>query len=140
MASPDPSSRIFVIEGSAPLAPGVCTICGSCGGDGRKFIDFGHHMDFYGRVYYCSTCFEEVTSYLGWMSPVNSDILQTRINDLELDLKIAKDENERINSLLNNSLVDLRSQLDQLLAVKEAARKPVGRPKKSESSTTDNSS
>lgn len=136
MAVPDPSGRFVIHEGSPPSAPGTCAVCRSCGGDGRTFVDFGFTQEFYGRVYFCSFCFEECTSYLGWTSPVNTEHMSLANEALENEVTDLKEENDRLNRLLNNSLTDVQSQLAKLLAAKEATRKSVGRPKKPESESS----
>lgn len=61
----NPQSR-FRISNVAQLAPGVCALCGSPGGDGRQFVDFGKTMNWYGVVYFCTFCVAEVAALLGF--------------------------------------------------------------------------
>lgn len=61
-----PQSRIKILD--APiLAPGTCCLCGSAGGDSRKFIDFGKQLDWYGAVYFCSECINECVMATGYV-------------------------------------------------------------------------
>lgn len=62
-----PNSR-FSIHDNPNVAPGVCCVCKHPGGDGRKFIDFGFQLDFYGAVYFCTYCFTEASQAFGFVS------------------------------------------------------------------------
>lgn len=132
MANPDPSGRIFIIEGSPTALPGKCVVCGSTGCDGRVFVDFGFTIEFYGRVYFCNFCFDEITNYLGYMSPVNVERSELQLESLQQEISDLKEENGNLNRVLNSSLTDLRSQLDKLQPKSEVTKRPSGRPKKSD--------
>lgn len=80
-AEENPNSRFRVI-GTALLPPGVCALCGTSGGDGRQFIDFGKTMDWYGTVYFCTFCIGEASKLLGF----------AMAKDYELALKNLRDE------------------------------------------------
>ena len=133
MKKPDPSSRIFIIEGSPPMLPGTCVVCGSPGGNGRVFVDFSFQIEFYGRVYFCNCCFDEITDYLGYMSPVNTERTQLQIEQLEQEISDLKEENGNLNRVLDNSLTDLRAFLDSKSPKPETSKRTPGRPKKAES-------
>jgi hypothetical protein len=82
----------FTISNIAPAAPGKCVVCGSVGGDGRKFVDFGFDIDFYGTVYFCSVCLVECCNCIGWISEQqwhalneSNEQLITRVQHLETD-------------------------------------------------------
>ena len=63
-----PNARMQVLD--VPVAaPGKCVVCGFGGReDDRKYIDFGFDLDYYGVVYFCSSCFTEVAGQLGYIS------------------------------------------------------------------------
>lgn len=42
------------------MLPGKCSLCGGMQYDGRKWIDFGLSIDWYGVVYLCTFCFKEI--------------------------------------------------------------------------------
>lgn len=46
------------------MLPGKCSICGGMKYDGRKWIDFGLSIDWYGVVYLCTFCFEEIKTQI----------------------------------------------------------------------------
>jgi len=90
-------SRVQVLD--APImSPGTCILCGSSGGDHRKFIDFGKEVDFLGTVYFCSFCIVEVMEKLEFIPVDNFDrlhesyrTLKVRSDQMEVELKSVKD-------------------------------------------------
>lgn len=77
------NGRVQVLD--APImSPGVCCLCGSAGGDHRKFIDFGKQLDWYGNVYFCSECIREVLTVLEYVSVDNFDKLHDSYRELSI--------------------------------------------------------
>lgn len=100
-----PSGRFQYVDIPSAL-PGVCIVCGSVGGvgsDGRKFIDFGFSVDYYGQVYFCSFCFVEALGPLGWSTPERVEHYKGMIA-----------EQKELNQRLEAENVKLRSVLHQL--------------------------
>lgn len=62
-----PNSR-FSIHDNPNVAPGFCCVCKHPGGDGRKFVDFGMQLDWFGAVYFCTYCFTEAAQAFGFVS------------------------------------------------------------------------
>lgn len=62
-----PQSR-FSVHDNPDVAPGKCAVCASVGGDGRKFIDFGMQLDWYGAVYFCTFCVAELAGAGGFVA------------------------------------------------------------------------
>ena len=94
LATNTPNSR-FQIHRLALAAPNKCAVCGSVGGDldERMFIDIGMEQEFYGVVYYCTTCFTECANYLGYAS--EEQTAEFLIEQLALKDEIVRLENER---------------------------------------------
>jgi hypothetical protein len=80
-AEENPNS-VFRLTNVAMMNPGVCIICGSSGGDGRQFIDTGKTFDWWGVVYWCTFCLEEVAKLLGL-----KDVSEREAFALELEQK-----------------------------------------------------
>lgn len=76
-------SRIKLID-TPVAAPGVCCLCGTAGGDGRAFIDFGKQLDWYGAVYFCSFCLAEVAEAIGYIPIVAYDELNKKSRELQI--------------------------------------------------------
>ena len=73
-AEENPNSRFRVLD-TALLPPGVCALCGSSGGDGRQFVDFGKTMNWYGTIYFCTFCVAEAAKLLGFIGSRPLEIL-----------------------------------------------------------------
>ncbi len=91
MINMQPGGR-FNVTNAPHALPSKCVVCGSWGGDGRKFVDFGMDIDFYGAIYFCSVCLTECCNKLGYINPdqwqsVNTmnDELISRVQTLEAD-------------------------------------------------------
>lgn len=48
--------KVQLIKGTPPCQPGKCLICGNCGDKDSEFLDTSLEIDFYGVVYFCTTC------------------------------------------------------------------------------------
>jgi hypothetical protein len=93
----NPQSRFRILD-VAIHKPGVCALCGSAGGDGRQFVDFGKTMDWYGVVYFCTFCVGEAAQLLGFERKSNwvtaEANLQKEISDVDdryVDAKVKLD-------------------------------------------------
>lgn len=47
------------------VTPAKCANCGSCKNDGRQYIDFGLHVDWYGAVFICGLCLNDIAKAMG---------------------------------------------------------------------------
>jgi hypothetical protein len=45
--------------------PSKCANCGSTKVDGRKYVDFGLEVDFFGIVFLCEYCLEDIAKNMG---------------------------------------------------------------------------
>lgn len=90
----NPQSRFRILD-TAVLKPGICALCGSAGGDGRQFVDFGKTMDWYGCVYFCTWCIGEAAALIGFAPKANYALALennqqeiSRVDDLYVDAKV----------------------------------------------------
>lgn len=74
--------------------PGKCANCGASKDDGRKYIDFGLEVDWYGIVYICGSCLSDVANAVGLF-----DRLNLRILDLEKALEEEKKNKTSLDEL-----------------------------------------
>jgi hypothetical protein len=86
-----------------PVAlPGKCIVCGASDNtDGRKYLDFGFEIDFYGVVYFCTHCFSETAKAVGYISPDVASILDTKIEEITADAENFRAENVKLRVALN---------------------------------------
>lgn len=97
--------RVQLISGSPPCQPGKCIICGYSGGDAaRKFLDLGLEIDFYGVVYFCTTCI------LGNLLTVLDMVPQEEMDEVKESLRLS----EFRYTKLETENAELRSTFESL--------------------------
>jgi hypothetical protein len=72
--------------------PGKCANCGASKCDGRKYVDFGLHVDWYGAVHLCTHCLTDIAKNAGLFK------------ELENKLGILLDEQQNLASLKNQGV------------------------------------
>lgn len=77
-------------------APGTCISCGSPGDDKRKFIDFNLIIDYFGVVYFCTFCFNEIANACDFVDNTKYLELLQQNRELREALDIA---NGRVSTL-----------------------------------------
>lgn len=67
------------------IKPGKCSNCGSSKNDGRKYIDFGLEVDFYGIVFICGQCLLDIVKQMGLLKPLEEQvgILQDKVLNIK---------------------------------------------------------
>src|SRR5688500_3188971 len=63
----------FRILSKPDSSPGKCASCGGFKEDGRKYVDFGLYVDWYGTVLLCSLCAKEMAEVLGFIQEINQE-------------------------------------------------------------------
>jgi hypothetical protein len=61
------------------VAPAKCANCGSTKSDGRKYVDFGLQVDWYGVVYLCGLCLGEIARKMGLFSQVEQALADSLV-------------------------------------------------------------
>lgn len=113
-------SRYSILD--APiLEPGTCFTCGSAGNDdGRKFLDFGKQIDWFGAVYLCTECIREIAEALGFLPVDKFNELFDINKNLQISLDQANASNQRIRDVyadLFADRVDLPTSVDDVLDI-----------------------
>ncbi len=60
------------------VSPGKCSNCGASKQDGRRYIDIGLHIDWYGAFYLCGLCLNELAEAMGLYAHLKDDIAELR--------------------------------------------------------------
>lgn len=108
--------------------PGKCANCGASKPDGRSYVDFGLLIPWYGTVFLCSTCLEDIARNIGLFDEVQKKLAlankqASEIQELlTLGRALEKGLNEgfegvkeyfdRLRALGNESSSDLRIGLE----------------------------
>ena len=59
--------------------PGKCANCGASKVDGRKYIDFGLEVEWYGTVHICSLCLIDIAGAAGLFEELENKLLQIEL-------------------------------------------------------------
>lgn len=56
------------------VPPGICSNCGASKQDGRKYVDIGRHIEWYGAVYFCTLCLNDIAKAAGIFDKYKQEI------------------------------------------------------------------
>lgn len=56
--------------------PGKCANCGASKDDGRKYVDFGLEVDFFGTLFLCTICIEDIARNAGLFEPLKLELFK----------------------------------------------------------------
>ena len=100
-----PNSRFTILD-NPNREPGVCAVCGSAGGDDRKFVDFGKQLDWYGAVYFCTHCVIELAASIGFIESAPHEALkklnESEVHELNVTIESFRDYREATRTMLRN--------------------------------------
>jgi hypothetical protein len=113
--------RFQLLEHNNLVFPHKCAICGGFSdAEGRKFVDLGLEVDFFGRIYICTVCFPNAAKLVGYI-PVEefnkvkkfsfelTDVVKSLTNENRV-LRDAVDSFRAINSLESTPLATVKSE------------------------------
>lgn len=60
--------------------PAKCANCGSSKNDGRKYVDFGLEVDWYGTVFLCGLCLKDVAEAMGLFDSIKEELKAAYLN------------------------------------------------------------
>jgi len=89
------------------MKPGKCSNCGSSKVDGRKYLDFGLEVDWYGIVYICSLCLLDITNNIGLFVPYNEEIkkLQREV----IALRALNDRGQELQNVVLHTFEEVKN-------------------------------
>lgn len=81
---------IRVVE-QPTIAPAQCKMCSASTLSEREYwLDTGTMEEFYGAVYYCNTCIEEIGSLCGFLPPKAATRLKERLENAKREIRDLK--------------------------------------------------
>lgn len=120
------------------VPPAKCIICSGTGlRDGRKFVDFGFNIDYYGALYFCQPCYADGIEKLGFFSPDQFNALHEKCTKILASYIVLEEDNAqyrnildsvdflagRINSDIDNSIQDVQIEhVDDEKSSRQAAK------------------
>lgn len=118
-----------VVLQSPIMAPHKCCMCGaSSTHDGRKYVDTGIDIEFYGVVYYCSICFAETAKKLNFVYK----------EELDEARRIVQEQTVQINQLVSR-IEEMQNDLNHYKRMFSLVTPSTVAPVDTESSESSNS-
>lgn len=90
-----PSAKYQIIEQPGAL-PGCCFMCRADATNREWFVDIGLQWEFWGAVYLCNACLEEISGTVGWITPQYAQKLIAERAQMAMDRDLLLD---RIQSM-----------------------------------------
>lgn len=91
--------------------PGKCTNCGASRTDGRKYIDCGVEVEFYGAIIFCSLCVTDMARNLGLFRALELKILQ--LEEHIAELKNSRDIREELKKTVLLTYEQIKELFDE---------------------------
>lgn len=88
------------------VSPGKCANCGSSKDDGRKYVDFGLHVDWYGAVFICGSCLHDIAHKVGLFASLEEQLYEA------LNKKASLDELQEQGEKLHDKVVKTVRELE----------------------------
>lgn len=93
----------YPISNHPSALPNKCVGCGiGHDNDGKiQFIDTGQELDYYGVIYFCTSCFVEIAESLGFPAPEKWKLAEATIDNLTEYVVKLEGENEGLRDAVN---------------------------------------
>jgi hypothetical protein len=105
----------YIILDAPAVSPGKCANCGSSKNDGRKYIDFGLQVDWYGAVYLCGHCLNDIAKAMGLFEVLETSLLNLVAENEKL-LKV-QDRGVELHALVTETSNAVKEYYDSLSSV-----------------------
>lgn len=95
----------YIIVDVPTASPGKCGNCGSSKNDGRKYVDIGLQIDWYGAMYFCILCLTDIAKSAGLFDFLEAQLqeAQKAVTDVVDLQKYGDDLHERVVTALKDS-------------------------------------
>lgn len=102
----------YLIQDTPYYKPHKCSNCGSAKQDGRKYVNTGLELDFYGIVYFCTLCLDDIAKTVGLY---NQYILQIEeLKKIRNDLIAQNLQQEHLHERLENTMRQFKEFYDHV--------------------------
>lgn len=107
----------YRIEDVPRTQPGKCANCGASKNDGRRYVDFGLLVDWYGTVYLCGECLHDVASEMGLFNDLEQELAE--VKERVQSGEALSEEGVRIYSALVSDFEGLKAYYADLHSVRD---------------------
>lgn len=106
----------YRVMGVPDVQPGKCANCGASKADGRKYIDIGLDIPWYGALFLCSHCLNDVGRHTGLFTELEEKLalLQAALNKQEM----LEAQGAYLQGELTNVFEGVKQYLDKLSATR----------------------
>src|SRR5437762_1207005 len=92
--------RFQLLEANQLELPHKCNVCG--GFSGRKFVDFGAWVEFYGVVYICDQCFVGAAKVVGCVPAALYGSIEKKLDESSKVISQLIEENRRLRDAVDS--------------------------------------
>lgn len=89
------------------VQPGKCSNCGASKNDGRNYIDFGLHVDWYGAVFICGECLQDIANEMGLFKELQKELEAARQQCI--NLSTLQEQGEKLHETVIKTVKDLEA-------------------------------
>ena len=97
----------YLIEDVPQFQPGKCANCGASKNDGRRYVDFGLMVDWYGTVYLCGECLHDIVNAMGLFDNLVARVVEAESK--EYDFKALQAQGVELHERVNQLVKDLEA-------------------------------
>lgn len=94
------------------FSPGKCANCGSAKEDGRKYIDFGLMVDWYGTVFLCGYCVKNIATEMLLFQPLINEI--GKLKHELLNLRLLQQKGEDLEDKILHTFKEVKEYFESL--------------------------
>lgn len=102
----------YVILETPMHQPGKCANCGSSKNDGRKYIDFGTYVEWFGQLYLCGLCMRDAADTMGLFDTLKQELAEAKMKTLNLN--ILRDKGDKIQDTFLHTYEEVKKYFDEL--------------------------
>jgi hypothetical protein len=96
----------YLITDTPRHPPGKCANCGASKVDGRKYVDFGLQVDWYGTVYLDEPCLTDIAKAMGLFKKYEDEIAELKL-DVQ-DVHQLHDQGVRLHETVVRTFEELK--------------------------------
>jgi len=95
--------------------PGKCANCGSSKGDGRKYVDFGLEIDWYGTLFLCGLCLTDVAETMGLFDKYKEEIEKVKQSSFSID--VLREQGGHLEEIMLETFEEVKQYFDNLHSI-----------------------
>jgi hypothetical protein len=98
------------------VQPGKCANCGASKGDGRKYIDIGVEVPWYGAIFFCSLCLADIGRHTGLFDELEEKLKAA--NEAVVSTNTLYTAGELLEEAIVKNFEEVKEYFDKLSAIR----------------------